>query len=109
MKDFYSKASNTCPLQHLIDCRQGYRFITRQELDEIFKTGGAWWPGFYKKYPKAGGYWEFSVVGYNERKNEAMVYVGHHCGGLCGTGIIYLLNQDHGSWLIKNRLLLWIS
>jgi hypothetical protein len=70
------------------------------------------WEGFYKKYPKSAGFWQFSRPGYNFTRDEALLYVGHSCGGLCGTGHLDLLsqqNEQNGQWTVKNRMMLWIS
>jgi hypothetical protein len=73
------------------------------------KKGAAGWKDYFKRYPKSSGYWSFSPVGYDTKGSEALVYVGHHCGGRCGTGQLELLAKENGHWIVKNRVMLWIS
>ena len=48
--------------------------------------------------PDTGGLIEVSAVGFNADKTVAVVYMGHHCGGLCGGGAIHVLLKSHGRW-----------
>jgi hypothetical protein len=45
-----------------------------------------------------GGLIEVSPVGFNADKTVAVVYMGHHCGLLCGGGAIRVLLKSHGRW-----------
>jgi hypothetical protein len=100
----------SCHLNPQLDITISYRFLSEAEHDRIFKKKGvAGWEEFYKKYPKSSGYWNFSPVGYDSKEGEALIYVGHYCGGLCGTGHLVLLAKENGRWAVKNRVMLWIS
>ena len=46
---------------------------------------------------------EVSAVGYNQDRTRALVYVGHHCGRLCGSGMYYLLVQRAGRWELDSE------
>jgi hypothetical protein len=105
--DFERKARNSCVLKPQFGDAESYKVITREELERIFKEGH--WEDFYKKYPEAGGVWTFSRPGYNSARNEAVLYVSHACGILCGTGHLYFLAKQNDRWTVKNRLMLWIS
>jgi hypothetical protein len=39
-----------------------------------------------------------SVVAFNPARTRALVYVGHHCGSLCGTGRYHFLVRKDGQW-----------
>ena len=39
-----------------------------------------------------------SAVGFNRDGTRALVYVGHHCGSLCGGGTYHLLLKKDGRW-----------
>ena len=56
------------------------------------------WQGFRTRFPDSGGYLQFSVVGFDAARQRAMVYVAHHCGGLCGGGVHHLLERDGDKW-----------
>ena len=40
---------------------------------------------------------------------RALVYVGFHCGGLCGVGVLYLMEQGASGWQVVKTGQLWIS
>jgi hypothetical protein len=67
--------------------------ISTEYLNKIFTKHGGSWDAFYKTYPKAAGFWNISRPGYNSTHDEAMLYVGHQCGSLCGTGHLYFLKK----------------
>jgi hypothetical protein len=105
--DFERKAHSLCELKPQFGDVQPYRVVTQEELDKVFKGGH--WEDFYKKYPQAGGVWAFSRPGYNSARNQAVLYVSHACGSLCGTGHLYFLAKRNDRWAVQNRLMLWIS
>jgi len=100
----------SCPLKLQLDTAISYHFVSAEEQRNIFEKKGVVgrWKDFYKRYPKSSGHWSFSPVGYDTRGSEALVYVGHHCGGLCGTGHLVLLAKENGHWIVKNRVMLRI-
>lgn len=104
-----SRAAISCPLEAKFGDPKSYQIVTRAEIDALFKKGHDGWEKFYKKYPNAGGFWEFSRPGFNKDSTEAVLYVGHHCGWLCGTGHLYLVRKDGDKWKVVNRVMLWIS
>jgi hypothetical protein len=107
--DFEEKARSSCTVEPHFGDPQSYEMITAEELDKTFKKDGRGWEEFYKRHPKAAGFWEFSRPGYNATRDEAVLYVGHSCGDLCGTGHLYFLAKQDNQWAVKNRLMLWIS
>jgi hypothetical protein len=46
---------------------------------------------------------EVSAVGFNNDRTRALVYVGHHCGNLCGGGQYHLLVKKEGKWQIDRE------
>ena|SRR5215469_1841779 len=109
LSDYVEKAHSTCAVKPEFGDPHSYEIIAREELDSFFKKGGGWWQGFYQKYPKSAGYWQFSRPGYNSTGDEALLYADHVCGDLCGTGHLYLLSKQSGKWTVKNHVMLWIS
>jgi len=108
---FNLRRNDSCHLKPQLDTAISYHLVSGEEQQKIFKKKGVagGWKDFYKRYPKSSGYWSFSPVGYDTKGTEALVYVGHHCGGLCGTGHLVLLAKENGHWIVKNRVMLWIS
>lgn len=111
--DFESKAKDECTLKEKWGDPQSYQPLSRKEVDSYFDRkrgrGRDGWKDFYDKHPHAAGFWTFSRPGYDSAKHEALLYVTHSCGWLCGTGHLYLLTRKNGRWKVENRLFLWIS
>ncbi len=107
--DFEANASSTCPLTESFGNPQSYSIITHAEVDKFFSSKRDGWGKFYKKYPKAAGFWDFSRPGFDTAHHEALIYLGHYCGSLCGTGHLLFLTKENGQWKVTNRLMLWIS
>ena len=50
---------------------------------------------------------EFSKIKYY--KNFATIYYEHHCGGLCGSGNIVVLEKKNENWVILSEINFWVS
>jgi hypothetical protein len=85
------------------------RVVLASEITAIF-TGGGWWEAFYQTFPGSRGYMQFTSPAFSTGRDQALVYVSHACGGLCGTGWIVRLGKGaDGRWRITSREMLWIS
>jgi hypothetical protein len=51
----------------------------------------------------------FSRIGFNPQYNQAFLYAGKSCGGLCGFGSYFLLAKQEGKWIIERQQGLWVS
>ena len=95
------------------DLRVPYVVVPRKDIMAFFAKGGGNWPEFHRRYPDSGGYIEVSAVGFDPSKTRGMVYVAHHCGGLCGAGSHHLLEKVNGAWRMANipgiNACMWIS
>jgi hypothetical protein len=109
IKNYNSRVAGSCHLQSRFSAKISPGFISKEFTEKNFKDIRNGWARFYKEHPDASGFWDFSAVGYSGNGLEALVYMGHHCGGRCGTGNLVLLRRENGSWVVKNRLMLWIS
>lgn len=67
------------------------------------------WEIFYKKYPTSGGIITLSRVGFNKEKSQALMFVSHGCGSLCGEGNYILLIKKDNVWKVEQKLMMWIS
>ena len=68
------------------------------------------WRGFYQKFPGTAGFAEFSRPVLSKDKQTALIYIGHHCDGLCGFGALILLERTaHGKWSVQKVYGLWQS
>jgi hypothetical protein len=87
----------------------GINYTMFGEIDFSPYDVGSFWTRFYRKYPFSSGLIMFSQVGFNEQHDQAFVYAGRGCGGLCGEGAYYLLRKTNGKWEILSEQGLWVS
>lgn len=101
--DYKKRNGTKWLLQREFDITKPYEIVSKEEMDAIFKTDGSaggGWEALNQRYPNSGGGWiELSAVGFNSSKIVAVVYVGHHCGGLCGGGTFHMLQKVNGKWV----------
>jgi hypothetical protein len=55
------------------------------------------------------GYFVVSHIGLNLDETEALLYVDHFCGGLCGGGNYILMRKVNGAWHVVDHYLRWVS
>lgn len=67
------------------------------------------WGDFYRKYPGSWGWTELSLVGFDRKAHQAVVYVGGYCGELCGGGYVFLLTKSQGEWKVIGESQCWVS
>ena len=101
--DYLQKSRKTAHLDALFHLPVKYFLIEPKEADSFFKKGGGRWDAFYKKYPRSPGLLALSRVGFNQERNQALVYVNLSCGSLCGEGTWILLEKKAGVWAISNQ------
>jgi|HubBroStandDraft_1064217.scaffolds.fasta_scaffold158521_1 hypothetical protein len=107
--DFKARLKKSCAIRPLFKAKISPHLVSNDEISKLFEQKGDGWKGFYQRYPKSSGTWNLSSVGYSNDGLEALVFVRHGCGGKCGTGHLVLLAKEHGTWVVKNRTMLWIS
>lgn len=77
-----------------------YELVAQSVLDALLKNNPQGWQEFRYRYTGSNGYVEFSPVGFNPDKTVAVVYMGQHCGNLCGSGQMFVMQKSkHGKWL----------
>jgi hypothetical protein len=109
LADFESKLKNASELKRSFKIDLQYSLINKQQLDEAFTGGEDAWTSFYKKFPDSGGYVSLSNVGFNNARDQALVYFVHWCGSLCGTGHYIPLRKKENSWSVLEKGMIWIS
>lgn len=97
ISDYVRSNAKPSLLQPRIQVEVPYQLIIADELTSAIQTSG--WEGFYQRYPDSGGWMELSAVGFNVNKTVAVVYMGHHCGPLCGGGGFHVLEKKDGKWV----------
>ena len=77
-------------------------FINRSDL-------GAKVGDFEARFPDNFGFFVVSHVGLNLNKTEALLYLDHFCGGLCGGGDYVLMRKVNSAWHVVERHMTWVS
>jgi hypothetical protein len=95
--DFANQYQNPKLLTRDIPLEIPYELLSKQKIDSIFKSEGGW-ETFYKRYPSSGGFFSFSLVGFDPQKNHAVVWMYHSCGYVCGDGEPHFFEKKDGKW-----------
>ncbi len=77
--------------------------------EEGFRRVEIFWQLFYERFPKTAGFASLSAIGYGNAGSEAIVYVQHSCGGLCGNGSMVRLKRQGDRWRVVSIQELWVS
>jgi hypothetical protein len=101
--DFVEANKKKWLLQRMFEVEQPYELLRSEEIKASFRGDSiaSRWKAFYARYPQSRGWIELSAVGFNADKTIAVVYVGHHCGSLCGGGGFTVLERNGGKWAIR--------
>ena len=78
-------------------------FIGRKEMDRMSEAE------FQARFPNNDGYYVVSQPGLNLSKDEAVFYIEHICGGLCGGGSYVLMHKVGGVWHVVDEHSIWMS
>jgi hypothetical protein len=68
---------------------------------DTWAAGGTYWSGFWAAYPKSGGLWEISPVGYSPDGHRALVYYEFLAGGWIGAEGLALLEYKGQGWHVS--------
>jgi hypothetical protein len=78
-------------------------------MNQIFAVNQDGWQVFYARFPEAPGIISLSRVGFNDRLDQALVYLGNQSHWLAGAGHFYLLKKVNGAWTVDQKVMTWIS
>ena len=109
--DYLDRNKDRGPLSKSIPTGLPQSWLSDAEQEALFnnKKKHDGWESFYAKYPGAGGIMAFSRVGFDEKRDHALLYSTISCGWLCGTGHYFLLKRDSGKWVLFKSYMAWIS
>lgn len=62
-----------------------------------------------KKYPDSAGIIVLSRVGFNSKKNQALIYIANQRGLLGGNGMFFVLAKGDQRWKVVKSVMMWIS
>lgn len=112
VEDFKSKNRQSYELKNKFNLQVEINFLTEDDVRELFKKRDGQqdgWKLFRQKYPAAGSIITLSRVGFNAERTQALMFVAHVCGRLCGQGNYILLNKNEGEWKVEKKSMTWIS
>lgn len=112
--DFNAKGKEPCQLNDKLTLPVPYSLVTESDLRKVFdgtdqKLNQAGWNDFYKKYPGAPGAISFSRVGFNAKKDQALLYVARQAGFVNGSGRYFVLSRKGDAWKIEKEVIMWLS
>jgi hypothetical protein len=76
---------------------------------DIVPTNGSPVKDFHQMFPEAAGIISLSRVGFDSRLHEAIVSTSYVCGGLCGSGRLYILKKKRNKWQVVGNAIIWVS
>ncbi len=83
------------------------RFISEDSISAVFKDHNKNWPYFYKHF--GSGFSKYSAPIFIRNYTYCLIYTSHHCGGLCGEGMLTLFIKEDGKWKRVKDYCRWIS
>jgi hypothetical protein len=109
--DFHVNIRKCHHLARKFDIPVKYELITDKDTDRFFGRDNlrSGWQGFYAKYKGSPGITTFSNVGFDDAMTQALLTTGNTCGGLCGAGHFVMLQKENGVWVVKKKIVTWIS
>jgi hypothetical protein len=107
INDFVAENAKPHQLTNSLDIKLKYTLIPKDKIDPNF--AGSPTDEFYKQFPDSGGYMAFSRAGINSSGNQALIFMKHVCGGLCGSGHYLLLEKNDQGWVIQKHFRAWVA
>ena len=106
--DFKNLNNKKFIFENKFDKKLNVTFIDNEEITALFKSHTAW-EDFYKKYKNAIGIIEFSRIGFNKSKTQALLYYSKTSGFSNGHGNYIFLKKINGKWIKVLEVMAWIS
>jgi hypothetical protein len=108
ISDFLVKNQQPTALEPLFDLGIPTVLLSDDEFQQIFMDQNGW-QKFYDLYPGSQGVMTLSRVGFNAKRDMALVYVGNQSFWLAGAGYYLLLVKENNIWNIVDEEMAWIS
>jgi hypothetical protein len=105
LDDFLSRTKTNRWLTRKFDVKVDYVLTDYEEIERLIGISHPFddWKLFFKQYPAAHGFIHFSRVGFDHYMNQALVFAGWRCPGLCGQWEFILMEKSNHVWKVVNR------
>ena len=97
VRDFISENQSAKILDTRIRWSTPVVAVSSRELQDLLGRELAW-DRFHSRYPESSGTLAFSAVGFNERRDRALVRTTFECGLLCGGIRFHALERSGNDW-----------
>jgi hypothetical protein len=108
IENYLARNPERTKLSTEMDLGVEYKLLSAEELKKISSQSN-WGEVLSEAYPGSFGYTVFSRVGFNNKLDQALIYVGSVGGPLMGSGSYFLMEKKNGEWILKERIEVWIS
>lgn len=102
LEDFKAVNQASQALDLALSLNKPYEYI-------VFPTDENSWIQFGQNYPNAISITTLSGIGFNERFDQALVYMAYFCGSECGSANIYFLVRKGDIWTVEDFIEAWAS
>jgi hypothetical protein len=108
--DFKAKNRTSSVLERRFTTSVPYTIVSEQEMASIFSTTVVRdWEKFYAKYPHVYAFLALSRVGFNQKKDTAVLYTEYARGATDGEGDVVLMKKTDGRWTVEQNSMCWMS
>ena len=98
VEDWMSRNESTAELQPKFDLSYKYYMVSREELDEF--DSDAFFEQFYKRWPDSNGLIAVSRIGFDGKREKALVHLIHSYGVFGAAYFFVELEKTDGEWAI---------
>lgn len=112
--DFDIKDKDSCELLNKFSLPIPYFLVSEATMRKLFdkeddNPSEDGWNRFYKEYPGAPGAISFTRVGFNKKKDQALLYVARQGGFVGGSSVFFVISRGGDAWKIEKEVILWLS
>ena len=105
LENWFAKQGKEHVLVMALSKEQGWLLVDEAVIQQLHADNkpGTFWKNFYEKFPNSGGIVAVRRVGFNRRKDKAVVFVGQAYGDLGAEASWYYLERKGGKWSFIKR------
>lgn len=107
-EDFFKRNVSPTDISVPSEISDNYIHLTSDEMASIFADKYIGWDNFHSKFPRAGII-DFSKIGFNKDRSQALVFMSKTSGPKNGVGDYYVLAHRYDGWHIEQIINAWVS